>query len=233
MKRAVRFALALLLVLAASALAGEMPTVFQQDFEGEDPLARWEPKDPKAWKIAEQDGNHVLSMFQNSKYRPPVRSPRNFGLIRDLVVGDFVMTLKMQSLTKDYGHRDLCLFFGYQDPSHYYYVHMALRADAHAHSAFLVDGKPRRTLIPEIGKDIGGEVYRTKGLVWGDGWHQVRLVRTVDTGLIEVYFDDMDTPIMRAKDTTFTWGRIGVGSFDDKGNYDDILICGVKVEPKE
>ena len=38
---------------------------------------------------------------------------------------------------------------------------------------------------------------------------------------------------MRAKDTTFTWGRIGVGSFDDIGNYDDIVIRGIKVEPPE
>ena len=27
--------------------------------------------------------------------------------------------------------------------------------------------------------------------------------------------------------------RIGVGSFDDIGNYDDIVIRGVKVEPKK
>jgi hypothetical protein len=172
-------------------------------------------------------------MFADSKFKTKVRSPINFGLLKDPVVGDFTLDLRMQSLTKNYGHRDLCLFFGYQDPTHYYYVHMALKADPHAHSVFIVNGKPRTTLIPEIGKDIGGEVYRTKGLVWGDGWHQVRLVRTVDSGLIEVYFDDMDTPIMRAKDTTFTWGRVGVGSFDDKGNYDDILIRGVKVEPKK
>jgi len=224
---------AALIVLGAAALAGEaeMPVVYQEDFEKGEPLADWQPMDPKAWKIAEQDGNHVLSMFQKSKFKTKVRSPFNFGLLKDRVVGDFVLDLKMQSKTKDYGHRDLCLFFGYQNPTHYYYVHMALRADAHAHSVFIVNGKPRTTLIKEIGKDIGGEVYRTKGLVWGDGWHHVRLVREVDTGLIEVYFDDMTQPIMRAKDKTFTWGRVGVGSFDDIGNYDDIVLRGVKVEP--
>jgi hypothetical protein len=67
--------------------------------------------------------------------------------------------------------------------------------------------------------------------VWGDGWHNVRIVRTVADGAIAVYFDDMAKPIMRAEDKTFTWGRIGVGSFDDTGNYDDIVIRGIKVEP--
>ena len=222
---------AVALMVGLVAVAAEMPIVYEQDFEKGEPLAQWEPMDAKAWKIAEQDGNHVLSMFAKSKYRTKVRSPINYGLLKDVVVGDFTLDLKMQSLTKDYGHRDLCLFFGHQDPTHFYYVHMALKADAHAHSVFLVNGKPRKTLIPAIGKDIGGEVYRTKGLVWGDGWHHVRLVRKVDTGLIEVYFDDMTKPIMRANDKTFAWGRIGVGSFDDIGNYDDIVLRGVKVEP--
>jgi hypothetical protein len=224
----------LIVIVAGAGLCGgeaELPIVYQQDFEKGDPLAQWEPMDPKAWKIAEADGNKALAMFKGSKYRPKVRSPRNYGLIRDVVVGDFVLDLRMQSKTKDYGHRDLCLFFGHQDPSHFYYVHMALRADAHAHSVFIVNGKARKTIIPQIGKDIGGEVYRTKGLVWGDEWHKVRLVRKADTGLIEVYFNDMDKPIMRARDKTFAWGRVGVGSFDDIGNYDDIVLRGEKVQP--
>jgi len=201
----------------------DMPVVYQEDFEKEGALAKWEPMDPKAWKIDQEGANHVLSMFKSSKYRPKVRSPHNYGLIKDLYVSDFVLDLKMQSTTRDYGHRDLCLFFGHQDPTHYYYVHMALRADRNAHSIFIVNDKPRTPIVKE----------RTKGIVWGDQWHKVRLVRKVDDGAIEVYFDDMTKPIMRAQDKAFTWGRIGVGSFDDTGNYDDIAIRGVKVEPKK
>ncbi|MFC1806058.1 hypothetical protein ACFL09_03665 [Planctomycetota bacterium] len=221
-------AVALLMGLVAT--GAELPVVYQEDFEKGEPLKQWEPMDPSAWKIDKDGDNSVLAMFKKSKYKTKVRSPFNFGVLRDVVVGDFVLDLRMQSKTKDYGHRDLCLFFGYQDPTHYYYVHMALKADNNAHTVMIVDGKPRTTLIKTIGKDIGGEVFRTKGLVWGDEWHKVRLVRKVDTGLIEVYFDDMDKPIMRVKNTRFAWGRIGVGSFDDIGNYDDIVLRGIKVE---
>jgi len=225
-------AVGLLLAVATFALgAEELPVVFQEDFEKDGALEKWEPMDPSAWKIATQDGNKVLSMFKGSRYKTKVRSPRNFALIKDLWLGDFVLDLKMQSTTRDYGHRDLCLFFGHQDPTHFYYVHMALRADPHAHSVFIVNGKPRVSLIPLPGKEEDKEVFRTKGIVWGDGWHHVRLVRRVSDGLIEVYYDDMARPIMRAKDKTFTWGRVGVGSFDDTGNYDEIVIRGVKVEP--
>jgi hypothetical protein len=225
--RDMRWTAGLLAVVCAISFgwAGEMPVVFQEDFEKEGALEKWEPMDEKAWKIAQEEGkdNKFLSMFKDSKYKTKVRSPINYGLIKDLVVGDFVMDLKMQSTTKDYGHRDLCLFFGHQDATHFYYVHMALKADPHAHSIFIVNGKPRVSIAKE----------RTKGLVWGDGWHNVRLVRNVADGTIEVYFDDMAKPIMRAEDKTFTSGRVGVGSFDDTGNYDDIVIRGVKVEPEK
>ena len=65
------------------------------------------------------------------------------------------------------------------------------------------------------------------------GWHKVKLVRRAADGLIEVYFDDMTRPIMQAEDRHFTWGRIGVGSFDDLGNYDDIVVRGIEVEAKK
>jgi hypothetical protein len=40
----------------------------------------------------------------------------------------------------------------------------------------------------------------------------------------------MEKPAMTAKDKTFTWGQIGIGSFDDTGSWDDIRLYGKKVE---
>ena len=45
-----------------------------------------------------------------------------------------------------------------------------------------------------------------------------------ESGEIRVYFDDMKTPAMTATDKTFGAGRVGFGSFDDTGNFDDIRI---------
>ncbi len=36
---------------------------------------------------------------------------------------------------------------------------------------------------------------------------------------------------MTAVDKTFTWGRVGIGSFDDTGNFDNILVYGNVVKP--
>jgi hypothetical protein len=101
-------------------------------------------------------------------------------------------------------------------PTVYYYIHLGKQADEHANSIFIVNGKPRATIAES----------RTKGTPWTDGWHKVRLIRNVHDGLIQVYFDDMEHPAMVAHDGTFSHGRVGLGSFDDTGMFDDVQVHG-------
>jgi hypothetical protein len=193
----------------------QMQLVFEADFE-DGSLWDWQPTDPEAWRIEDSGGNRVLALYKQSNYNPEVRSPVNINLIKDVEVTSFVLELKMHSTTKDYGHRDMCLFFGYQDPLHFYYVHIANQSDAHANSIFIVNGKPRVSIART----------RTEGTKWDDNWHTVRLERDVENGTIKVFFDNGAKPIMTAVDHNFKWGRIGVGSFDDTGQYDDIRLLG-------
>ena len=195
--------------------AEEMPLVFEADFE-DGKLDTWQATDDNAWKLEQRLSGKVLALHKQSDYKPQVRSPLNINLIRDINVGSFVLELKMLSTVKDYAHRDLCLFFGHQDPSHFYYVHIANKSDPHSNSIFLVDGKPRVSIAK----------MRTEGTKWDDKWHTVRLLRDVEKGTIEVFVDDMANPIMTAVDNHFKWGKIGVGSFDDTGRFDDIRLWG-------
>lgn len=215
---------ALFLTLSLSFLTGiaqaEWPVLFQDDFsQGAD---HWEPTDPKAWKITKlEDGNPVFENLGGSKYEPPHRSPFNIALLKDVTVGDFVLTARVMTTKKAYGHRDMCLFFGYQDPAHFYYIHLGEKKDDHANQIFIVNDAPRIKISEKA----------TDGTPWKDeNWHDVKVVRKVESGLIEVYFDDMETPTHVAHDKNFTWGRIGIGTFDDKGMWDDIELRGVKVE---
>jgi hypothetical protein len=198
-----------------------MPLVFKESFEKGN-AERWQPSDATAWKVVAEGDKRAYSLFKDCKYSPPVRSPNNFSMIKDVTVSDFVLDVKMKSTQPEYGHRDLCLFFGYQDPSHFYYVHLGSKADAHANSIFIVNGKPRLSIAES----------RTTGTKWDDKYHHVRVVRDTETGKITVYFDDMEKPVMTATDKTFTWGRLGVGSFDDTGNFDDVRIWGKAVKPQ-
>src|SRR6185369_540882 len=160
-----------------------------------------------------------LDLVTQSKYKPVHRSPFNIALIADKVFTDFVLEANLMQTGKEYGHRDMCLFFGVQDPSHLYYAHIATAADDHAHNIFVVTNAPRIKIATET----------TKGVNWGLGvWHKVRLERNTATGTIKVFFDDLTRPIMVAEDKTFGAGHIGFGSFDDTGMVDNIRVWGPK-----
>ena len=209
---------ATLLVAAMSVSAQDRPVLFEDNFDKG--LERWQPTDASAWKITKQGETNALHQHQQSKYAPPFRSPLNFNLVKDLKVTDFVLEAKALSTGKDGAHRDMCLFWGYQDPSHFYYVHIAKQGDDRANQIFIVNGKERTKI----------SATTTKGTPWDDKWHNVKVVRKPADGTIAVYWDDMKTPIMTANDTTFAWGQVGVGSFDDTGMWDDVKVSGTKKE---
>ena len=198
----------------------QLPLLLRDDFtKGAD---HWQPTDPAAWKVTKVERGSVYRQFRQSKYKPPHRSPLNIALLKDIAVSDFVLEVDVQSTGKDGPHRDMCLFFGYQDPAHFYYVHIAKRADDHANQIFLVNDAPRKKISSKS----------TPGTPWDDRWHHVKVVRTVADGKIAIYFDEMKTPIMTATDRTFAWGRVGLGSFDDSGNWADFVLRGTRITKK-
>ena len=150
-----------------------------------------------------------------STYAPKNRSPIHIALLKEPAFTDFVMDLELMSTTEEYGHQDLCLFFGFESPEKYYYVHLGRKADMNAHNVFIVNGADRKNIAKET----------TKGVEWKkDHWHTVRLVRQATSGTIEVYFDDMTKPIMKAEDKTFQGGYVGFGSFDDTGRFRSVTL---------
>ena len=202
-----------------------LPLLLKEDFERG--MARWRTTDPtpatSVWKIVDQGGKrkNVLRVTGKSKYEPPHRSPHSIALLKDIQVGDFELTARVQNTNVTAGaHRDLCIFWGYQDPSHFYYVHFGAKADPHACQIFIVNDAPRKMIT----------VKQAKGTPWTDGWHQVKMVRRVPEGTMEVYFDDMKKPVMTARDKTFGAGLVGVGTFDDHGNFDDVVLRGERTE---
>jgi hypothetical protein len=197
----------------------DWPVIFKDDFET-DPFPRWEPADKDAWKQEDTDHSKVFHQYKHIVTKTPVRSPFNRNVAKDVIVGDFQLDVDFQTTARDYPHRSLCLFFGYQDPAHMYYVHFGQRTDDHANQIFIVNDKDREKISTKT----------TPGTPWDEKWHHARVIRTVDDGKIDVYFDDMTTPVMTAVDKTFTWGQIGIGSFDDTGRFDNLILRGKKAE---
>ena len=188
-----------------------LPLLHFEAFE-KDPaetLNQWKPTDPRRGPSSRRSKATPMPCRQE-RLQPARTVSLNISLLTTLDVTDFVLQADMKQTGTEYGHRDMCIFFGYQDPSHFYYVHIATKADEHANSVFIVNNEPRLSIARE----------RTDGTDWGSGvYHKVRVERDCTSGSIKVFFDDMSKPIMTAEDKTFLYGS-GIRSFDDTGIVD-------------
>ena len=218
--RAARFAAlaALVVVLSAGTLAAQSGVpdgyelVYSQDFADASALDDFTFSHQRAWKYGKEEGRGYLDLVGGSKYKPEHRSPLNIALIDDLLLADFVMEAEAWQTGREYGHRDLSLFFGFEGPNRYYYAHLATEPDDRAHNIFLVDNADRAPLgaIPDEGVD------------WGKGWKRVRVERR--DGALRVYFDGEKAPTVSTDRDPLGWGRVGFGSFDDSGRFGKVRI---------
>lgn len=203
------------LARTANAQSKGMPLVFSDDFE--QGSGRWETTDDTNWKLTKEGENQVFGISRRiSNYQPKFRSPHNIAMIKDIELTDFVLIYKVKSTNDTGGHRDCCTFFCHQDPTHFYYVHLGAAPDPHSGQIMIVNEAPRVALTKN-----------EKKVPWDDNWHTVKLIRDSKQGTIEIYFDDMESPHMTVVDKTFSKGRIGLGSFDDMNNFDDVKLFGM------
>ena len=212
-------------IVHAQQIPANYQLLYEEDFQDEAPMENFIASDARAWRIGEGKEGKALELFGKSRYDPRVRSPYNIAFIKGKKFGSFILEAELQQTGKEYDHRDLCIFFGLKDPSNFYYVHIASRADPNAHNILLVNDAPRINIANTT----------TDGVDWGtrEEWHKVRLERNIETGIIKFFFDDMEVPIMEAEDKHFDYGHIGFGSFDDFGKFDNIKIWGPGLAPEK
>ena len=203
-------------------IPGNYKEVYSQSFSSPKSINEFAFTDPDEWSISRgEEENFALDFSGKNEYVPEFRSPHSITLISNLKLSNFIMEADILQTGREYGHRDMCLFFGFQDPSHYYYAHMASQSDENAHNIFIVNNAPRTNI----------SFISNEGINWEDKkWHKIRLVRNIEEGTIRLFFNDMEEPVMEARDTTFTKGYIGFGSFDDSRRIDNIKIWAPEYE---
>ena len=207
--------LSLLVAGCAPFGAGAYPVVYEQPCAAVACLEDFVFTDAARWRMREGDHAPALELAGRSDYRPPHRSPLSIALIGGVEVQDFDLDVDLLQTGRNYGHRDLCLFFGLQSKSRFYYTHLATSPDQNAHNVFLVNDAPRTNLIAPL----------EQGIDWGrDVWHHVRVERRIADGTVKVFWDHDAEPVLVAEDRTLDWGRVGFGSFDDSGLVRNIVL---------
>ena len=180
---------------------------FHDSFESAD-LSSWLLPFPEDWEIL--GGPHQRYLHMKRKREPGIpRRPLQYALLKDSPVGSFDFKTRVRREGKS-----MIVVFNYVDTMHFYYAHLSVdRGEAQPvhNGIFIVNGEPR--------KRIAG-ISAAPALPDND-WHEVRVVRNVQTGSIEVFMDHASQPLFSVVDQTFNCGLVGIGSFDETGDFAD------------
>ncbi len=202
----------LLAALAASAAPAAEWTASFDDGRMDD----WLLPLPAHWKLVPNGDGQALSLETPMPIGAP-RRPVKFAVFQPACVSDFELEVDLRRREKS-----LIVVFGYQDRLHFYYAHLSVDDGGHSvHNGLF--------------KVYGGSRYRIGGFdsapaLPSEDWHTARIVREVATSRIAVYMDGEAEPRFEAVDPGLRFGRIGLGSFDETGAFDNLKLTG---EPSE
>jgi hypothetical protein len=206
------FSVAALSVFIATIEAGPTPEkVHFQDNFSSGKLDAWQFPFPEDWVVKEEGGLHYLHMLRSRDPLVP-RRPQQFALLKGISVGSFTLETRVRR-----EGRSMLIVFDYVDTLHFYYTHLSAdpgaKVDVH-NGIFMVDGAPRRRIA---GKEAVPALP-------DKNWHKVRVQRDVGSGSIKVFVDDEPQPRFSVLDNTSKCGQVGLGSFDETGDFADVKL---------
>ena len=174
--------------------------------------AGWSPKTPEKWEL---DAEGFYRLKEPGEHDGGIVRPAEYSLVDHITCADFTFKCRLRcDAPVDRRYRDVVILFGYQDDVHFYYAHFSNISDNLHNGIILVDGDHRRRL----------STYIPRPTLIDEEFHEVKIKRDTITGDIKVYFDGK--LVMEAQDRTFIYGKIGVGSLDDVGSFDDVYVKG-------
>lgn len=174
----------------------------------------WTPLTSSRWQVRNDAGSLRYYLNTSDYNSPDEKRLGELSIINSQTWGDFTFECDAKSEDAGIGNSgaDLSIVFGYQDFDSYYYVNYN-RESGFTEMHRIHDSGPRVTLA----------TYNAP--TFDDGnYHKLRIER--EGSVIRAYFDGI--LILSGNDSFFGEGRIGVGSFNDAGYFDNIVITGCK-----
>ena len=198
-------------LIARAAAEPDLKTVNFRDNFSSGKLDAWQFPFAEDWVVKQEGPLHYLHMLRSRDPLVP-RRPQQFGLVKSVTVGSFTLETRVRREGSS-----MMIVFNYVDSLHFYYTHLSKdpgrKIDVH-NGIFLVDGAPRRR--------IAG--LEADPMLPDTNWHKVRVERDVASGSIRVFVDAELQPRFSVVDKTFKCGQIGLGSFDETGDYTDFQL---------
>lgn len=175
---------------------------------------QWSVPTAADWEIQKEDGGFILHM--NTGRAPLASGPRRpfqFALADTEPFGTVTVEADIRPLK-----RSVIIVYAYRDPAHFDYAHISADIKAPVHNGiFHVYGGERVRISPEKGPASFPEINR---------WYHVKLVQDGASGTVDVTVDGRAVPALHAVDLSLTAGKVGIGSFDETGDFKNVKITG-------
>lgn len=199
----------LLLAVAFSAVslfAGDTLEVFGH---------KWTVPVQSDWQISKEGGREVLRLAQHRGPLPGPRRPIQFALLEGQPLGQATVELDLKPL-----NRSCIIVYAYRDEAHFNYAHLSLdtgtKQPVH-NGVFHVYGGERVRISDPSGPPAFPEIGK---------WYHVVLRWNGRSGEVRVSVDGHDVPALHAVDLSLHEGRIGLGSFDETGEFKNVKVTG-------
>lgn len=180
---------------------------------------KWSVRDSSDWKVDQEDGTQILHLLTPREPLPGPRRPNQFAVADTHNFGDVAVEADVRP-----HDRSLMIVFCYRDPAHFNYAHLSIDTgvkQSHHNGIFHVyDGERVRISSPQ-----GPAAFPASGR-----WYHVKLTHSAKSGAVQVTVDGKAIPALHAVDLSLTSGKVGLGSFDETGDFKNVRISGSSQE---
>jgi hypothetical protein len=195
---------ALMTLLAGAALAQDSISVFGQT---------WVVPSAADWKVSEDDGRPMLQLLVGREPLPGPRKPGQFALMQ---MPNAVKVTLEADVRPTKG--SLIVVFAYRDSAHFDYAHFstdtAMKQPVH-NGVFHVYGGERVRISASTGAAAFSGLNR---------WFHIKLAWDGATGGVQGFVDGATVPALHAVDLSLSDGRVGIGSFDETGDFKNVKV---------
>jgi hypothetical protein len=177
----------------------------------------WTVPDAADWKIEQGSGGAAVLHLLTGK-EPPSTGPRRPFQFAIAAAGPF-RRVTVEADVRPLA-RSLILVYAYQDSAHFNYAHLSVDTaskESHHNGVFHVYGGERVRI-----SDVAGPAAFSAS----KQWYHVVMQWDGASGLVEVNVNGVPVPALRAVDLSLKSGKVGLGSFDETGEFRNVRIQG-------
>jgi hypothetical protein len=175
---------------------------------------KWTVPSASDWKIEKESTGEVLTLLVPQPSVEHPRRPKQFALADGGPFRKFTIEAEAKRMGGS-----LIVVYAYQDESHFNYIH------------FSVDAPKKQPVHNGIFHVFGGDRVRISSLE-GSGslpteeWTQLKVVWDGKSGEVTGWADGKTSPSLRGVDLSLVSGKVGIGSFFEKGSFRNVRITG-------